>query len=298
MSKLTVTKPVSNVELITPELAKTYLAMSTGNRSVNGEIKMHKSQIDFLKSIILRNEWVITPSGVAFDVTGRLIDAHHRLQAIIEAGVPVYMMVTRGMPVDSYSGIDTGGRLRSPSEILGVSRSATEVLRIGLQFAYNDTAHKATIGEIEKCMGSRLIEVHDELMAVCPTCRRGLTKAPIRLGVCTNLLRATDEGEFDYIFSQYRAAVLGYKDEMSNVVFNLREYHADSPNVRKRGVEYRFSAYVRSVMSFDPTNRHAAKIVMRDSTYDAIMAEAVELYSEVLLGKKESRNATGDRPRN
>lgn len=52
--------------------------------------------------------WALNGIPIIFDNNGHLIDGHHRLQAIIQAGVPVEMCVCRGVDSSCFPTIDIG----------------------------------------------------------------------------------------------------------------------------------------------------------------------------------------------
>lgn len=77
---------------ITPEMAREWLTHNmAGNRPVlKGTVHSYARQ--------MRNgSWNLTHQGIAFDENGELIDGQHRLNAIVEANIPVTMNVTTGV---------------------------------------------------------------------------------------------------------------------------------------------------------------------------------------------------------
>ena len=91
-----------SVETITPELASRYLASNVKNRSVR------KQEVEAYAREIKRGTFALTHQGIAFDESGHLIDGQHRLMAIATAGVPVQMVVARGVVPAAFSIIDRG----------------------------------------------------------------------------------------------------------------------------------------------------------------------------------------------
>lgn len=85
----------SNVQTITPELAKIYLNKSRGNREISD------ARVAQYASDMKLGRWQVTHQGVGFDVNGVLKDGHHRLNAIIKANVPIDMLVTENIPCES-----------------------------------------------------------------------------------------------------------------------------------------------------------------------------------------------------
>lgn len=104
------------IEDVSPAVASEWLALSKGNRKLNG---------DYVLSLAVSMEqggWVPEASEVVFDSAGALIDGHHRLSAVVTLGKSLKMAVKRGVPVEARSVIDTG-RTRTMSDLLGMYRS-------------------------------------------------------------------------------------------------------------------------------------------------------------------------------
>lgn len=93
-------KIVARMETITPETAVKYLEKNKRNRP-------HREAVSDKYSVMMKgNQWVPTHQGIAFDEEGWLLDGQHRLQAIIKAGMPVTIMVTRGVTASIDNGIE------------------------------------------------------------------------------------------------------------------------------------------------------------------------------------------------
>ena len=91
---------------ITPEIAEVWLKTSKGNpRWTNGKIANRK-KVDKIKQDILRGEWNPGNNSIAFDESMRLVDGHHRLMAIKEAGVAVESIVVYGVNDKGLSHVD------------------------------------------------------------------------------------------------------------------------------------------------------------------------------------------------
>jgi hypothetical protein len=91
---------------VTPSLAQQWLAGSVNhdNRTLSSD------NIQFLAGEIRRGKWRTTHQGIAFSTTGRLMDGQHRLYAIIEANMPVRLMVTDGLDDEDFRAMDVGWR--------------------------------------------------------------------------------------------------------------------------------------------------------------------------------------------
>lgn len=92
----------TRMELITPEIAGKYLETSTGNRAIK-EVMLRE-----LVSDLKEGRWRVTPEGISFDESGHLRDGHHRMHAIIKAGVSAYLFVVRGVPSSAFEKVNLG----------------------------------------------------------------------------------------------------------------------------------------------------------------------------------------------
>lgn len=90
------------VETITPEMAASYRATNANNRPIS------RSRLEAYCKDLKEGNWFLTHQGIAFDEHGRLVDGHHRMEMIIRTGIPVQMIVTRGLGNSAVIGIDSG----------------------------------------------------------------------------------------------------------------------------------------------------------------------------------------------
>lgn len=79
-------------ETITPKMAQEYLKCNVANyRSISRQRVMSYS------NDMLNGSWQSNGEAIKFDEQGNLLDGQHRLHAIVKAGVPVNMIVIRGL---------------------------------------------------------------------------------------------------------------------------------------------------------------------------------------------------------
>jgi hypothetical protein len=108
---------------VSPELAAEWLKSSIGNRLLSHD------RVWSLVREIQQGLWSTTHQGIAFDQEGRLLDGHHRLNAIVKAGLTVELLVTRGLSDKVLRVIDTG-RNRSASDTLTLVHKAPNAVLI------------------------------------------------------------------------------------------------------------------------------------------------------------------------
>lgn len=104
-------------ETITPEMAATMLEYNTENRPCSpGTVKQYAE-------LIRAGRWGVGGNGtcepIIFSDLPRLLSGQHRLQAIVEAGVPQRMLVVFGEPDGNFAYIDQGRR-RTSGDIFAI----------------------------------------------------------------------------------------------------------------------------------------------------------------------------------
>lgn len=78
----------------TPEIAKEFLK----HRSAKLQRNLVKADYMRIAKDIKEGRWVDTGETIAFDINGNLVDGQHRLEAIVEAGIGIWLDVMRGVP--------------------------------------------------------------------------------------------------------------------------------------------------------------------------------------------------------
>jgi len=144
---------------VTPEMAKMYLEKNTDNRNKRGW------WVSSIANMIKRGEWIPTHQGVAFSKSGKLIDGQHRLEAIVEANVPVQMMVTTGVNDDAYKVLDNGIK-RTLADLTNITPKTAELCRVLARLAYNSNFNTSA----EQCLeiyNTGVGEVSDNLIEYC-----------------------------------------------------------------------------------------------------------------------------------
>lgn len=123
MSNTTIQKPVPEVtlgvsvaiETITAELAVQYLqSCNHGNRHIN------KPVVEKYAHVMRTGGWHVNGEAVKFSKTARLLDGQHRLLACVASGVPLQVLVVRGLPETVMPTLDDGLK-RSGSNVLGMA---------------------------------------------------------------------------------------------------------------------------------------------------------------------------------
>lgn len=111
IGKNAVVEDIVRFEVIDPEKAREYLGFNTHNRAIRPR------QVASYSRDILNHNWVWNGESVKFDINGVLLDGQHRLAAIVETGVPLRLLVIRGLDPQSQETMD-GGAKRTFNDVL------------------------------------------------------------------------------------------------------------------------------------------------------------------------------------
>lgn len=167
----------SSVELITPNQAGKYLQLNTSNR------KLRKTLVSQYARDMVSGNWRLTHQGIAFDCRGTLLDGQHRLAAIVESGLPVQMLVTRGVDSRHQLAMDDHAK-RSAGDALTLARSerVTEmdvaIIRAAIDLQERRYARPKTKAELNDLLDEfrGALDFTGEFLA---TKHRGVTSSPV-----------------------------------------------------------------------------------------------------------------------
>lgn len=239
-------KQTTAIETITPRIANSYLEFNNNNRP------LRKTHIRSLAFDMMNGDWQVTHQGIAFDTTGRLIDGQHRLHAIIEAGVPIQMLVTRGCSSSSFSILDRGAN-RSPSDILGWPKKITEVIMLAVRIA---SGTNPTVSRIKLMERSRLIENCHILLDHCQTCRSTMSTAGVKLAACVQM---TVQKDHEFVISQYKALILEHYNDMTKCSQSFNRQARDKKMPREE-------LFCRAMFAFDNLEVNRTHIIITEDT--------------------------------
>lgn len=261
-------EPEATVMDITPATAKEMLETSPGNRRLRGWY------VDLLAAAMKRGEWRVTSQGIGFDLLGRLRDAHHRLNACIQAGVSFRSVVVFGMRTDAYEVTDTG-MLRTYADRLDEDRAVADVLRLGCAYALS--TNKPTIDQMKPIIDAGLGDAARSLIEFCGSKRKYYASAPMKLAACITIING---GNADFVLQQYRALCsLDFETMSKSAQALVRQ--VDSGKSRAYNTR---EVLARGFRVFDKDRHGVSKIQISDADIDA----AVELVRSVL------RNSVGE----
>lgn len=123
-------KITTSLILITPEMAKAWLETSPGNpRYPRGNKRYDSAKVEKMVRDIKSGNWHPAGDPIKFREDGTLVDGHHRLTAIVRAGIPVWCDVKLGITKEQEGHIDDNDK-RSEAVRYGRSTSVIAVTSI------------------------------------------------------------------------------------------------------------------------------------------------------------------------
>lgn len=181
------------IERVTPSKAEHYLRSNTINRG------MRPKRVKHYADQMTRGLWKVSPHGIVFGKTGRLLDGQHRLKAVIDSGTPVNMVVFTDVEDSLYDVMDAG-MPRSLADRTGLSKDDVSICSLIIRMVF---------GSGEAIAVNDLEYVYDKLSDALEIFwdrasgrkRQGIGIAPVQLAVILHII----EGHGDYAIQQYKA---------------------------------------------------------------------------------------------
>ncbi len=151
------------LEKVTPDAARRMLGNNVKNRRLKTRL------VDRLVNDIKSGDFHITHQGIALDKDDNLIDGQHRLSAVIEAGIPVEMYVTRGLDPEMMNVVDIGAK-RSQADVLAIHGHHSSLVLAAAAIIYNGflTGQYSTTDGVRSYMNNfkllEFVKEHPELL--------------------------------------------------------------------------------------------------------------------------------------
>lgn len=105
--------------MVTPQIAQEFLTHNVDNRNLK------RRNVHMMAKAMREGKWQLNPEGISFYQNGNMRDGQHRCYAVIEAGVPVEMVVTYDVPNESI--ICDRASPRSQLDILSMTGAPSSV---------------------------------------------------------------------------------------------------------------------------------------------------------------------------
>lgn len=159
----------TQVELITPDVARNFLSFNKQNRPIN------KAKVREISTEMQEGRWLFDGAPIRFDKNGVLLDGQHRLNAILVSGKEFDILVVRGLEPETFKVMDTG-KMRGGSDIFnieGVPNASTASASCSFILSYK--ANKEGKGiKAYKVSNSRTLELYREYPSFDEYVRSGM----------------------------------------------------------------------------------------------------------------------------
>ena len=212
--------PYDDSVQVTPEMAAKWLEGNVLNRPLK------QAHVERLAREMKAGRWRLTHQGIAFDVTGCLIDGQHRLWAVVESGVTVPMRVFYNEPAGNLYAVDNGER-RTNLDILNLTGEVGEVTAKDLAtlraMLASLSARGSTFSASEESAQYRRHQhaVSFAVKHLGNSGRKGLATAQIR-AVIARATYTADEQRLVHFCDVLRSGVPA--DEQDHVILALRDF--------------------------------------------------------------------------
>lgn len=234
--------------VITPDMARELLSYNTHNRRSRSRV------VSAYAADMIAGTWRWNGESIKFGKDGVLLDGQHRLLAVIEADVPVSMLVIRGLEADTQETID-GGAKRKFSDLLqlrgetnftslaAITRAVNTweagFRRIGANYA---PTHSQLLLTLEKYPWLR--EIAHDVAKVAKGC--GLT--PTVSGLCWWLFAQLDDDDARFFFDRLAD---GQYLQQGDAVYELRRAIKSTESVRgERSAVYMTAITIKAWNAF------------------------------------------------
>ena len=184
MNKIATPKIVVKLVTVTPDMALEMLEKNTMNRNID-----EKRVRQYAKDM-KGGRWQMNGTTIVFSDDGTLLDGQHRLWAVVEADIPIQLLIVYNADKDSIVTLD-----------IGKGRSACNILQI------EHSAHSATAAMLTK-----LLWIHDfvdEKLAPM-SCRMNVSNTELRnyYNECKDMIeQAADVAEHKHPFVKSHMAL-------------------------------------------------------------------------------------------
>lgn len=253
-------KPAFTMQLVfvTPEMASEWLERNRVNR------QMTRSNVDKYAKLLRNGRFGTTHHGIAFNLRGELVDGQHRLKAIAETGIGVWLVVAKKMDVDRAIELPVDiGANRSRACMLEKNKSTVEIA------GFIDKHLRGCTGDIYE-----IDAIHDKIEAAavklieaCGSHAATKSSASSRAAVVLQMMLRPKDATA--IASQYRRYVL--LEDVSEIwpsVMSLMRQVSRKTITATRQAEL----FARTFMAFDPDRKNLVKVVSK--TESDILASA------------------------
>lgn len=255
----------SEVVSVTPDLATKWLESNLDNRNIR------QSKVDEFAGAMKRGEWKITPQGIIFGRSGRLLDGQHRLWAAVQAGVTVELSVATDVDDDVYDVLDIGTK-RSVADLYGLDKRHTEIANLLARMYYSGKQKGKPTPHQVKEVGDAIEPYTKALIEHCGSAARYFSSVQVRAAAVVAIARGAPQ---EYVLGLYAGMVRSQWHELPPVCSAFNRQVMDAAVRGTHG-----GLFARACVVFDPDNAKLSRVLLKEGT-----AEKYEKLAKDLVGK-------------
>ena len=278
---------------VTPRMAETWLKQNTlegkGNR------KFRKAHARTIAEEMRRGEWKLTHQGIAFGMSGRLLDGQHRLSAIVESGTTQSILVFIDAPEDTFDNHDRGA-MRGIADILAkdakLTSLGTTLVRLCTRGAFN-MQRKPIPSEVAKVIDVFTPDIQ-AMKDASATERPGRTLAAIKAAWLIQHHGAS-EPDKKLLCQQWKAFAEYDPKRMDETTASgdkrLEHYRA------QRGGSMEIESACIGWLMFDPARRDLSRVIIKNTStaMDELRAAARVILPELVPLEAASKKLVADK---
>ena len=223
-------KIVTEIVKVTPDQAKAWFDSKGANRKVSTGTVLNMARD------MVAGRWLLTHQGIAFDEGSHLLDGQHRLAAVMMAGVPVEMMVSRNVPHDRQIVMDDHRR-RTGADVLTINSGGAqqvEIMTVAILSFFNSVIgagkfSKSELADAYERYGTAAMFAADAVK----THVRGVTVAPVLAPVARAWFGHDRNRLLDYVNVLQTGTPLTVPDD--NAALQMRNWLLANRECRARG---------------------------------------------------------------
>jgi hypothetical protein len=262
----------TEIRKIDSRLAATWLTQSKDNRP------LRKSHVNYLAREMKEGRWRLTHQGIAFAPDGTLMDGQHRLQAIKEAAIPVYLQISyyeAGDNINFAFPILDRGLIRSISDI---TRIDTKIIQIYNVLLWLGVSKRRIAPDDYLTFDSKIGHTTRLFLSSCPYQRTYYTPAPVRAaGVMALYLK---KAKLEHVSQLFAAWGTGNLSNSLPIVGAFMNY---VPSLRSDGragnVDKFFASGIYCLLE---SNSNKSRIHLSQGIVDEYVKEAKETVDNLM----------------
>ena len=235
------------IETITPLQAAIWLNSNTNNRP------LRQSLVTQYAKEMKNATWRLTHQGIAFSGDGVLLDGQHRLAAIVESGVAVTMVVTKGVDAKSQLVMDDHAK-RSSGDALSLLRhekitsADVAIIRAVTELSSDNRYRRMTKEELNSVYDifrPALLYVAN----LFPSSEKGVSAAPVKAAIVLAWFYVPDLDKLNR-FCEVLSGRQIASDDSQKAAILLREYMLKTGMVRNASRAEAFEKSQRAIAAF------------------------------------------------